>query len=98
FAAARPAEFRGRAVWAALDRLHLLRAEETASRVAYLAVPQERVLVSFSLEQATTLIWRGARLEWGEMMLHGPGERLHQRTIGPSCWGLVSLPPPSLGE
>jgi AraC-like DNA-binding protein len=30
------------------------------------------------------------------MRLHGRGERLHQRTLGPSCWGLIWLPPASL--
>ncbi len=79
-----------------LRHLHLLRTQETLSRVAYVALPPELVFVSFSADPALPLVWRGVTLEPGEIMLHSRGERLHQRTIGVSCWGLISLPPASL--
>jgi AraC-like DNA-binding protein len=59
-------------------------------------MPNDAVFVSFSLDPALPLIWRGLRLGPGEIWLHGRGERLHQRTLGPSCWGLIWLPPASL--
>jgi AraC-like DNA-binding protein len=54
------------------------------------------VFVSFSADPAMPLIWRGLTLEPGEVMLHSRGERLHQRTVAASCWGLISLPPAAL--
>ena len=79
-----------------LNHLRLLQARESLARVAYVTLPNDAVFISFSLDPALPLIWRGLRLEPGEILLHGCGERLHQRTLGPSCWGLIWLPPVSL--
>ena len=66
------------------------------ARVAYVTLPNDAVFISFSSDPALPLIWRGLRLEPGEIRLHVRGERLHQRTLGPSSWGLIWLPPASL--
>ena len=79
-----------------LHHLRLLRAEETAARVAYIALPRDSAFISFSLNPDLSLIWRGLTLQPGEVMFHSRGERLHQRTLGPSCWGLIALTPASL--
>jgi AraC-like DNA-binding protein len=68
-----------------------LRAHESLGRVAYVTLPNDAVFLSFSADPATRLIWRGLRLEPGEVILHGRGERMHQRTLGSSCWGLIWL-------
>src|SRR5271166_6522836 len=79
-----------------LRHLRLLQAREARSRVAFVSLPPDAVIISFSADPALPLVWRGQTLDPGELMLHGRGERLHQRTLGASCWGLVSLPPASL--
>ena len=79
-----------------LNHLQLLKARESLARVAYVTLPNDAVFISFSSDAALPLIWRGLRLEPGEILLHGRGERLHQRTLGPSCWGLIWLPLASL--
>lgn len=79
-----------------LNHLRLLRAEETRARVSYVSLPPDIVCISFSLDPAVSLVCRGLTLEAGEIMLHSLGESLHQRTVGASRWGLVSLPPASL--
>ncbi len=79
-----------------LQHLHLLQAKELLSRVAYVTLPPELVFISFSADPALPLVWRGIALEPGGIMFHARGERLHQRTDGPSCWGLISLLPASL--
>ncbi len=81
-----------------LRNVHLLRAEEMLSRVAFVTLPPEKVFVSFSVDADKRLIWRGQALGRGEIMLHGRGERLHQRTEGPSCWGLISVRASALAE
>jgi AraC-like DNA-binding protein len=81
---------------ATLNHLRLLQAQESQARVAYVMLPTDSVFISFSWDPALPLIWRGLRLEPGEIILHGRGERMHQRSLGPSCWGLIWLPPASL--
>ena len=95
FIVTRPGIFSARTARATLRHMRLLRAEEALARVAYVSLPPEMVVVSFSANPAMPLIWRGIALEPDEIMLHGRGERLHQRTVGASCWGFIMLPPAS---
>jgi AraC-like DNA-binding protein len=88
--------FAGQTARAVLDHMALLRARESAARVAYVVLPPDTVFVSFSCDPTLPLIWGGQALGPDELMLHACGERLHQRTLGPSCWGMVSLRPASL--
>lgn len=91
FVVANPAAFTARATRTTLLQLRLLHAQESLPRVAYVSLPPDRVFISFSSDPALSLVWRGLALEPGEIMLHGRGERLHQRTVGPSCWGVIAL-------
>ena len=91
-----PGAFVGNANRTTLRHLHLLQANDFLSRVAYVALPRELVFISFSADFALPLVWRGIALEPGEIMFHARGERLHQRTDGPSSWGLISLSPAAL--
>ena len=81
-----------------LHHLHLLQAQESLARIAYVAFPPDRVFISFTADPNRPLIWRGVTLEPDEIMLHARGERLHLRTSGPSRWGLVALSPAALAE
>ena len=93
---ATPGAFTARATRTTLGHLHLLRALESLPRVAFVSLPPDRIFISFSSDPANPLVWRGLTLEPGEIMLHARGERLHQRTLGPCCWGLIALTPESL--
>jgi AraC-like DNA-binding protein len=92
----RPRLFHARLTWVELSHLGLLRAEETSPRVAYVALPAERVFVTFPTKRDSPLICDGAALPFGEIMLHGCGDRLHQRTTGASSWGAISMAPATL--
>lgn len=96
FVVTAPGAFSGRTTRVTLRHLDLLRAQETRPRVAYAALPPEMAFVSFSCDPTMPLIWRGQTLGPDEIMLHGCGERLHQRTVGPCRWGLISLTQASL--
>jgi len=85
--------FGAQLTWAKLPNVHLLRAQETLARVAYITLPEAPVVVSFSPGGAQGLIWNGLQLGSGEVVFHSRGERLHQRTIGPSHWGFLSVAP-----
>jgi AraC-like DNA-binding protein len=96
FLVTRPGAFLGRVHRTDLHHLHLLQAQESAARVAHVALRPDRVFVSFTADANAPLIWRGVTLEPDEIMLHARGERLHQRTVGPSRWGLIALSPAAL--
>jgi AraC-like DNA-binding protein len=96
FVVTAPGAFSGRAARITLRHLHLLRAHETLPRVAYATLPPETAFVSFSCDPAAPLIWGGQALGPDEIMSHPGGSRLHQRTVGPGCWGFISLPQDSL--
>ncbi len=83
--------FGAQLTWAKLPNLHLLRAQETLARVAYITLPEAPVVVSFSTRGGRGLIWNGVQLGPGTMVFHSHGEHLHQRTTGPSHWGYLSV-------
>jgi len=83
--------FGAKLTWAMLPNLHLIRAQETLARVAYMTLPEAPVVVSFSTRGGRGLIWNGVQLEPGDVVFHSRGEQLHQRTTGPSHWGVLSV-------
>ena len=85
FVVTAPGSFTGRATTITLRHLNILRANEARPRVAYAVLPPETAFVSFSCNPDAPLIVRGQAVGPGEIMLHGNGERLHQRTVGPTC-------------
>jgi AraC-like DNA-binding protein len=86
-----PGVFGAQLTWATLPNLLLMRAQETLSRVAYIALPEAPVVVSFATGGSGGLIWNGVELGPGDVVFHSRGEHLHQRTIGPSHWGFLSV-------
>jgi len=84
-------EFKVRLISLHLGHLQLLRGCEESPRIAYVSLPPSRVFVSFPTGEAP-LIWDGIELRPGDIVFHGRGERMHQRTAGASRWGLMSLP------
>jgi AraC-like DNA-binding protein len=86
-----PRLFHAGLTWVDLSHLGLLRAEEASARVAYVTLPAGLVFVTFPTKRDSPLICDGAVLQFGEIMLHGCGDRLHQRTTGASSWGSISM-------
>jgi AraC-like DNA-binding protein len=86
---AAPGEFHARLTQVRLRNLRLAAVEENLSRIGFLAVPADEVLISFPLGNKPAPIWGGIRPQAGEFMTIGPGHRLHIRTEGPSRWGAV---------
>jgi AraC-like DNA-binding protein len=92
----RPREFHANLTWVELSAIHLLRGSESSARLAYLRLPPQRVYFTFPTDRATVLICRGGEVRFGDLMFHGLGTRLHQRTTGPAQWGSISLTPEAL--
>ena len=87
-----PGQFRARVTQVGLDRLRLAAVEETQSRIAFVVVPTGTVLVSFSIDGGPSPVWGGIEIRTGEMIIFGPGQRLHARTVGPCHWGAIQVP------
>lgn len=91
FVVTNPGHFDARLTRATLPHLMLLCAQESLARVAYISLLPRYVCVSLSMHPKTGLIRNGIALQPGDIVFHGVGERLYQRTTGASRWGLLIL-------
>jgi len=89
-------DFNARLTWLNLRNLHVLRGYENLSRIAFISLSPAQVFVSFPTSEDPTLTYGGLGLQFGDVVFHSRGERMHQRTNGESQWGLISLPPEQL--
>src|SRR5436309_7942931 len=90
--------FRARLTQVMLHRLRLSSAEEELPRIAFVAVPADLILVSLPISSRPAPIWGGIRMRAGEIMILGPGQRIHARTDGPSHSGAIWLPAQDLAR
>jgi AraC-like DNA-binding protein len=74
----------------------LLRSEENLPRIAYISLAPALVFVGFVTRPDPPMFWSGVELQAGDIILHGRGERFHQRTTGPCSWSLTGLAPERL--
>jgi AraC-like DNA-binding protein len=91
-------QFRARLTQVKLQRLRLSATEEQLSRIAFVAVPADVILVSLPIGGRPGLIWGGVGMRAGEIMTFGPGQRAHARTDGPSHSGSIWLPAQDLAR
>jgi AraC-like DNA-binding protein len=89
-------DFNARLTWLNLRRLHVLRASENLPRIAFFSLSPAQVFVSFPASAGPPLTYDGLGLQFGDVVFHSRGERMHQRTNRESQWGLISLPPEQL--
>src|SRR5262245_15406816 len=85
-------QFRARLTQVTLHHLRLTAGDEYLSRIAFVAVPADMLLVALPLADRPAPIWDGVEMRLGEMITFGPGERFHARTDGPCQWGAIQLP------
>jgi AraC-like DNA-binding protein len=90
--------FGARLVWAELHQLLLLRCDEEFPRIGFLSSPPRLATVTFCERSSSTPVWRGTKMQAGDIMFHSLGERLHQATAGPSVWSVIALDPAWLDE
>ncbi len=89
-------DFHARLTWVEFPTLRLVRADETAPRVACVSLPPKLAFVTFPTQRGSLLVCDGVELEFGDIMFHSPGERLYQRTAAACRWGAISLTTASL--
>ena len=91
-------EFRARLTRIVLNRLRLTAVEEEASRIAFIAVPADMVLVALPVGGRPYPVWGGIEMQAGEIVMFGPGERFHTRSSGPCAWAAIYAPAKDLVE
>jgi AraC-like DNA-binding protein len=91
-------DFRARVTWIDTGRLRLVRCEENVPRVAFVGFAAELAFISLPLKNDPPPIWSGVKMGPGEIVLHGRGDRAHQRTRGPGCWSFISMAPKVLAK
>ena len=84
-------QFRARLMQVTLHDLRLSAGDEHLSRIAFVAVPANMLLVLLSIGDRPAPIWGGVEMRAGELITLGPGERVHARTDGPCRWGAIHL-------
>ena len=83
--------FRARLTQVVLNDMRLAAGEEELSRIAFVAVPADTVLVLLPIGDRPAAIWSGMELRVGEMITLGPNQRMHAKTTGPCVWGSIRL-------
>jgi hypothetical protein len=83
--------FKARLTQIVLHHLRLLAGDEYLPRVALVAVPANMILVALPRGKGPAPIWGGSRLEAGEILTLGAGQRLYMRTDGPCRWVSIWL-------
>jgi len=91
-----PHGFHARLTWADLPNLQVLRAREASARVGLMTLPPDQIFVTFPTRRGSALLYDGDALEFGDIMLHSRGERLHQRTTAACEWASVAITPAAL--
>jgi len=93
-----PCDFKARLTWVNTRRVRLARCAESAPRVAFVALAPGSVFVSFPIRHSPPPVWSGVEMQPGEIVLHGYGDHIYQRTSGAGRWGLISLTPKELAD
>lgn len=91
FIVTRRGRFRAQLIQVALDRLRLSAVDESLSRIAFVQIPKDRVLISLSFGSAAP-IWGGVSAHPNELLTLGSGMSVHARTEGACHWGAIWFP------
>jgi AraC-like DNA-binding protein len=84
--------FRARFTRVSLNQITLSAAEERLSRIGFVAVPTNTLLVLFATGIGPAPICGGIGLRSGELLTAFPGEHFHARVGGTAQWGTIRLP------
>jgi AraC-like DNA-binding protein len=88
-------DFSAQLVRLKLKQLVIYRLREHLPRIAYIALPSDKIFVSFPAGPGA-LVLDGFVLRRGDIVLHSPGQHVHQRSGAECQWGLISLSPEQL--
>jgi AraC-like DNA-binding protein len=90
--------FRAQLTQVALPRVRLVAGVEDLARVAFISVPVQLVRISLPVRSGVPLFCDGILSGADEIVIHGPGQRLHERTNGRCRWRAIWFPTRNLVE
>jgi hypothetical protein len=73
-----------------MNQLEAYWCSEGLPRIAYISLPSERIPLSLPVGRSS-LTCEGVTLQNGDLVLHGRGQRVHQRSYGVCQWGLIII-------
>lgn len=82
-------QFRAGLTGVALEALRLSAGEESLSRIAFVTVPDHKILVALRSRTRPAPIWGGVTIQANEIMTFGPGSRVHMRTGNDCRWATI---------
>jgi AraC-like DNA-binding protein len=85
-----PGDFKAQLTWLHLEHIRVYRCSENLSRIGYVSLSPEPIFLSFPIVTASA-VFGGLPVRNGDMVLHGRGERLHQRFNRMCQWGLIAV-------
>jgi len=90
--------FRARLTQITLHRLRLSAAEEQLPRIAFITVPNDIIVLAFSIDDETAPVGGQVQTRSHEIMVLSPGEQVHLRTNGPSRCAAIRFPAEELAQ
>jgi AraC-like DNA-binding protein len=90
--------FRAQMTQIALPRVRLVAGLEDLARIAFISVPARRVRISLPIRSGAALFRDGNPSSTDEIVIHGPGQRIHERTEGRCRWRIIWFPTQDLVE
>jgi AraC-like DNA-binding protein len=91
-------EFRAQLMQIVLPHMHLVAGVENRARIAFISPPARVVRISLPVRGGGLLFSGGIASRSDEIVTHGPGQRLHERTDGPCHWRSIWLPAQGLNR
>jgi hypothetical protein len=73
------------------QHLYLLAAEEQMARIATIVIPDNTMLVAFSLEEGGASVWGGVPMQTDDLVILAPHQRIHSYTVAPCRWGAIRM-------
>jgi len=90
--------FRSRLTQVTLHHLRLSAGDEYLPRIAFIAVPEDTVVISVPIGSGPWPVWGGMEMQASEIITLGPGQRVYARTDRPCRWGVIRLPDEDLSQ
>jgi AraC-like DNA-binding protein len=87
-----PKQFSARLTQVSLNGMRLTSVEEQAPRIAFVNVPAEVIVITFSIGGKNRPIFSGIRMTEVELITVSAGETFHARIDGASHWATIRLP------
>jgi AraC-like DNA-binding protein len=93
-----PGAFGARMTRIILTHLRLSSVEERRARIAFVAPPPGTVRIFLPIRNSPSPVYGGIRVAPDTVVIHGAGNGVYERLVGPCHWGDILVPQPYLAR